>query len=137
MTFEIVRLVVDFGLLVLIWMTQLIIYPSFLFFTSANLIRWHTHYTRLMAYIVGPLMLVQLGIAVFQAIKTLSFFSGIGLGLVILVWLHTFLTFIPLHDTISRGNANEKILRALVHKNWWRTILWSLVFVLSCIDILN
>ena len=58
---DIIRLLVDFGLLVLIWIIQLIIYPSFLFYRAKELITWHKMYTKAIALIVIPLMLGQLG----------------------------------------------------------------------------
>ena len=57
---EITRLLLDFGLCILIWMVQLIVYPSFLFFSDNNLFTWHKTYTKAIALIVMPLMLGQL-----------------------------------------------------------------------------
>ena len=44
-------LLVDAGLVVLIWMVQLIIYPSFLHYDN-NLVEWHHKYTSRIALIV-------------------------------------------------------------------------------------
>ena len=61
---EITRLLLDFGLCILIWMVQLVVYPSFLFFSFNNLFTWHKTYTKAIALIVIPLMLGQLGIVI-------------------------------------------------------------------------
>ena len=53
---------VDFGLFILIWLTQLVIYPSFTYFREQDLTRWHRKYTRAISYIVMPLMLGQVGL---------------------------------------------------------------------------
>jgi len=63
---EISRLLLDFGLCILIWMVQLIVYPSFLFFSDNNLFTWHKTYTKAIALIVMPLMLGQLSIVIYQ-----------------------------------------------------------------------
>ena len=74
MSIAVLRLGIDFGLVVLIWMIQLIVYPSFLHYTTTNLIKWHRKYTPLIGYIVGPLMLLQLGISIYQiSIETVSY----------------------------------------------------------------
>jgi len=41
MSIPLIRLLFDFGLLVLIWLVQLVIYPSFLYYEQDNLKRWH------------------------------------------------------------------------------------------------
>ena len=131
MSLEIIRLLVDFGLFVLIWIIQLIIYPSFLYYSPENLIPWHRKYTRLIGYIVGPLMILQLGIAVYQTTLALSPYHLISLGIIGIVWISTFLQFVPLHNKISKAEFTDKTLTSLVKKNWLRTFLWTLLLLLS------
>ena len=52
MMLEFFRLLFDSGLLVLILMVQLIIYPSFLRYPLKNLITWNNIYTKRIAVIV-------------------------------------------------------------------------------------
>ncbi|MEM6864527.1 MAG: hypothetical protein AAF575_05080 [Bacteroidota bacterium] len=127
----VLRLVVDFGLLVLIWMVQLIIYPSFLHYTQENLFVWHQKYTVRMGYIVAPLMAVQLGIHVYHVFYFKTPLSIVGLVLVIALWLITLLQFVPIHSSISNGSTDEILLKSLVNKNWSRTILWNLLFLIG------
>ncbi|PRX57171.1 hypothetical protein [Flagellimonas meridianipacifica] len=130
------RLLVDFGLLVLIWMVQLIVYPSFTHFSKENLVEWHVKYTAAMGYIVGPLMLIQLGIYLMISIGEPTFFSIVGSILVLAIWVTTFFQFVPKHKLISEGKVNNALLNELVRTNWIRTTLWSLLFVVSCISCL-
>ena len=123
------RLLIDFGLVVLIWIIQLIVYPSFQQYTAENLIIWHKKYTRLIGYIVGPLMLAQLGISIYQITCTVTFFHSMHLLVISLIWMQTFFQFVPLHTTISKGKINEQILLSLEHKNWYRTVLWTALFL--------
>lgn len=132
MSIAVIRLGIDFGLVVLIWIIQLIVYPSFLHYANENLVRWHRKYTPLIGYIVGPLMLTQLGIAIYQMSSEVTLYQCISLLLISTIWILTFLQFVPIHSTISRGKVTQKMLQSLVRKNWLRTILWTLVFILSC-----
>ena len=137
MTVAIIRLLLDFGLVVLIWMIQRIVYPSFLHYTAENLIIWHKEYTSRFSVIVIPLMIGQLGISIYQAIIVTNLYTVVSLVIVIIIWLSTFLQFVPIHAIISKGQVNEKTLNSLVSKNWLRTFLWSLLFVMNCIVILK
>lgn len=136
MSILILRLLIDFGLLVLIWIIQIIVYPSFLYYDKENLIIWHRKYTSLIGYIVGPLMLAQLGISIYQIINSITVNNAINLLLIIAIWIVTFLQFVPIHTNISKGNVNKKMLLSLVKKNWSRTVLWSLVFLFCLLKFL-
>lgn len=125
------RLLLDFGLLILIWMVQLVIYPSFAYYSSKELIQWHQKYTLRIAYIVIPLMLGQLMIGVYQLIDQFSFYSIVYVILILGVWVITFAKFVPMHNNISRGKADEHMLKQLVHINWWRTLLWTFIGLYS------
>ncbi|MFK7812649.1 MAG: hypothetical protein AB8B59_09155 [Maribacter sp.] len=129
MVIEPLRLIFDFGLLVLIWMVQIIVYPSFQFFQKENLIKWHEKYTRVISFVVIPLMFGQLIITVLQLIKIQSVFNICSLVLIGLVWAITFSQFVPMHSKISAGNADEILLKRIVKMNWSRTLLWTVIFI--------
>ena len=133
MSIEQIRLLFDFGLVVLIWIIQCIVYPSFRYYPTKDLITWHKIYTARFSVIVIPLMLGQFGIALYQTILLPSLYTVISIILIICIWLATFLQFVPIHNTISKGIVNEKLLLSLVHKNWVRTVLWTLLFIYSFI----
>ena len=133
MTLDEIRLLFDFGLVVLIWLVQLIIYPGFKYLNSENLLSWHEKYAFRISMVVIPLMMGQLVCALIQ-LRAGSFSVVINGLLVITLWVLTFSIFVPLHRTITLGQANQLLLNKLVRLNWWRTILWSLVFLLSILD---
>lgn len=137
MTVEIIRLLLDFGLVVLIWIIQRIVYPSFLHYTAENLIIWHKEYTSRFSVIVIPLMIGQLGISMYQAFIVTNLYTVVSLVIVIIIWLSTFMQFVPIHSNISKGQVNEKTLNSLVAKNWLRTFLWSLLFIMNFIVIVQ
>jgi hypothetical protein len=131
MSIAIIRFLFDFGLFVLIWMIQRIIYPSFLYYKKENLMTWHKEYTSRFSTIVVPLMLGQLGISIYQVIVLPSLYTMLSLLIIILVWISTFLQFVPIHTAISNGIITNIMLHDLVKKNWIRTILWSLLLLIS------
>ena len=47
-------LLTDFGLVVLIWIVQLIIYPAFYVVADNNFAAWHKKYMSLISYLVIP-----------------------------------------------------------------------------------
>lgn len=123
------RLVFDFGLLVVILMVQVIIYPGFTYYTMGDLLKWHTLYTRRISYIVIPLMLGQLALGIWEFYSKPSAYSIGSLVLIVTVWVLTFMIFVPLHQKIADGFASKQLLNSLITKNRWRTVLWTLIFV--------
>ena len=134
MSINIIRLLVDFGLLTLIWMVQLIVYPSFVYYETHALIKWHKKYVSNFKFIVIPLMIGQLGTAIYQVIFFNNLYTMASLIIIILVWISTFFQFVPIHSNISKGIVNERVLKILVNKNWIRTFLWSVVFIISSVN---
>jgi len=134
MTLEIARWLFDFGTLILIWLVQLVIYPSFRFYTPEHLLLWHQQYTTRVSYVVLPLMLGQLLLVLLQLWQSISWYTGSSFILILLLWASTFLWFVPLHGQISAGNFQEKDLLALVRRNWWRTLGWSILMLLSLLE---
>ena len=123
------RLLLDFGLFVLIWMVQLLVYPSFLHYSEKSLAEWHKKYTPRISFIVVPLMLGQLMLygSLLQQAKTLYTISSFVL--VLLVWLITFTVFVPKHRAITEGQYTRETLADLVRFNGWRTAIWSAIFL--------
>ncbi len=131
---DLFRLLCDFGLVVLIWMVQLLIYPSFKYYQKQDLLVWHKLYMPRIACVVIPLMFGQLGLAVTQVVLNPSILNSTSLLLVIIIWIHTFIYFAPAHQKISNANFEDLQLSKLVHLNWWRTTIWTFVFLLSLLQ---
>ena len=119
----------DMGMFVLIWIVQLIIYPGFGYYSNDQLQQWHPIYTKAITIIVLPLMLGQL---VLHGWRLWSQFSILYLVVFIMVlsnWAITFFVSVPLHSKISSGENIGVSVEKLVGTNWYRTILWSLIFL--------
>lgn len=78
-------------------------------------------------------MLGQLILGILQA-ATSEFTYLLKLVLILSTWLLTFTVFVPLHNKIDQTDKSKEVTIALVNKNWMRTALWSLIFILSIMD---
>ena len=136
MDLSVLRLLFDFGLVVLIWLVQLIIYPSFKYTDSQSLHQWHSRYSKRISLVVIPLMLGQLLITVLQ-LNEANVVNYLLALLVLAVWLITFLFFVPLHNKISSGRIDDQNLVSLVNVNWWRTAIWTVIFVVALSEATN
>jgi hypothetical protein len=120
---------VDAGLLVLTWMIQTVVYPSFLYLDAGEFKGWHRIYTRSITRIVFPLMSAQLAMASFAAWKLGGSYWVHGV-LVILTWVLTVVVFMPRHSSIQADPTREKMLD-LIKWNWVRTALWTATVIIS------
>ncbi|PWH85217.1 hypothetical protein DIT68_09765 [Brumimicrobium oceani] len=133
MTLDLFRLLIDFGLFVLIWIVQLVIYPSFVHFSAENLFVWHQKYTQRFSIVVMPLMLSQISIALLQLIQAQNWYTISSSVIIVVLWLTTFKIFVPLHFSIHNNKPIEKACEKLGTKNWMRTALWTILIILSVI----
>ncbi|WP_018620052.1 hypothetical protein [Spirosoma luteum] len=125
------RITVDFGLVVLIWLVQLIIYPGFQYYSPAELAGWHPKYSNLITFIVGPLMLVQVILVGWSVQNRVSWLTLASAVLVGLMWAATAFQAVPIHNAIAAGDATPETLHWLVSTNWLRTAGWTFVFLLG------
>jgi hypothetical protein len=120
---------IDFGLVILIWLIQLVVYPSFQYLPPTELLQWHRAYTARITVVVMPLMLAQLVLHAWRCVSNFSFSSAGLLALVMGTWIATMTIFVPLHQKISTGAVPATTLAKLVAYNWIRTLLWTMVFI--------
>lgn len=126
------KLLPDIGLLILIWLVQLVIYPSFKFYSSKNLKLWHKMYTRRITIVVLPLMLSQIILSItLLLMSNWTKYHIVDSILVVLTWVLTFAIFVPLHQNIDNNESTSENIYKLVKYNWIRTFLWSLIVALS------
>ena len=125
------RTAIDFGLVVLIWLVQLIIYPSFQYYSPAELAIWHPKYANLITWIVGPLMLAQVGLLGWDLLNRFTGLTLLSAVLVGLMWVATAFLSVPLHNAIAAGDTAPDTLARLVSTNWVRTVGWTVVWGLG------
>lgn len=135
MKIEVLRLAIDFGLMVLIWMVQLLIYPGFEYLSATTFHKWHRKYARNMTFIVAPMMFAQVFIVgYFFYYFSHQFASNIIYAVLVgLTWLTTFLIFIPLHNKLDNEAHDVSTCRKLTRRNWMRVVLWTGVVVFDLV----
>lgn len=129
------RLMFDTAALVLIWLVQLVIYPAFLFYHREGFRVWHPVYTRRVSYVVMPIMLGQLALYGWLILADQRWDVVANLLLVLTAWGITFFRAVPLHAALDLEEAHLPLAAKLVRVNWWRTGLWTLVWVVSLLSL--
>ena len=122
---EVLHLVSTSVLVGLIWMIQLIIYPSFRFIAEDKWQAFHQMHTRRVSYLVIWLMPVEL----FLTFIVVSHHGFSGLNILMLVclvvvWGSTFLLQVPAHNKLAKYQSQNEI-QFLIKSNWLRTIAWT------------
>ncbi|HBR93123.1 MAG TPA: hypothetical protein DEA90_03055 [Opitutae bacterium] len=126
-----VHTLVDFGICVILWLVQCIIYPSFLHMEGASMIDWHKTYVFRFTWIIAPLMILQLICAAWAVWAFGTVLSWLVLILVMTCWGLSFFVSVPLHRQIDQGDPTQIKRRRLIWTNWPRTLLWTAIFVLG------
>lgn len=112
----------------LIWTVQIVHYPLFARVPEAAFRTYEQEHTRRIAWLVAPLMGVELATAVYLWLAPGSFeptwFGPLNLGLVGLVWASTLWLQVPLHQRLLRG-LDPRAIERLVSSNWLRTAIWT------------
>ena len=120
------NIAVSWGLLILIWLVQIIIYPGFRHIPSGAFVAYHRWYTLKITALVLPLMIgeiIFLGVWWWtSAGQTLPYVATLAVAV---VWLSTFKLQVPIHKRLQHGK-DKSLIRRLVTTNWIRTAGWSL-----------
>ena len=134
MNIDIILLLINTALAVLIWMVQLVIYPGFTYYSEAEVKKWHPIYTRKITSLVMPLMLAQLILYLFSILNTPSVGVITIMVLITFNWVITFLVAIPHHIAMDKKQFTWSERKKLININWYRTIAWSLILIISLIE---
>ena len=121
----------DFGAFIVLWLVQLVIYPSFLQLSPKRLLIWHQCYTFRVSFILIPLLSMQLIGWFLKLFYRITLPNLLGLLALLSCWGLTFFISVPIHQKIAKGNTDKWLLMRLIYTNWFRTFLWSLVFVIG------
>ena len=108
----------------LIWLIQVVHYPSFRFAPAENFDQFHLFHSNRITWIVLPMMSLELLTALFLAYRLHGLWL-LNFGFVILIWLLTVLVSVPLHKKLT-NLKNDDTIKSLVRTNWLRTAAWTL-----------
>lgn len=111
----------------ILFVTQLITYPSFLAFDSHTFIDFHKRYTMNISFIVIPFMVGELFSLIYLNYIDSDLF--LPLGILLIIWLFTFIILVPIHNKLSL-NHNISLINRLIDYNWFRTILWTVKLII-------
>lgn len=116
-----------------IWIVQLVHYPTFLFIDEQKSYDFQKFHMSRISYIVMPAMTTELfsGIYIYiysnMAIDSNLFL--LALTILIINWIITALVFVKMHNKLLI-NYKIEIISLLVKWNWLRTLLWSVRLIL-------
>ncbi|MGE3166361.1 MAG: hypothetical protein AB7O52_15760 [Planctomycetota bacterium] len=112
----------------LIWFVQVVHYPLYATVHEAAFVSYVVRHNRRTGWVVGPLMLTEVGTALALCRVELGSVSPYmplaGLGLLLLIWGSTAGLQVPCHRRLERG-YDLATIRRLVATNWVRTIGWT------------
>ncbi|MDW7773187.1 MAG: hypothetical protein SCH71_09895 [Desulfobulbaceae bacterium] len=121
--------IVNFGLVVLIWLVQLIIYPAFAYINEDEFANWHRGYVKTISSIASPLMLAQMVLILWLVFTQPGLPDFLMLSGIIIIWISSFSLSVPCHKKLTQIGKNQSVITRLVRTNWIRTILWTAVFL--------
>ena len=112
-----------------IWVIQLLHYPSFHFINDQKYIEFQHFHMRRISFIVIPVMLIELASALLLSYFFRSSLTIILLAILLGIWGITFIFFTNMHQKLTNG-YDPSIVDRLVQINWSRTALWSLRLII-------
>ncbi len=119
---------VTFALFGLIWVVQLAIYPLFQRVGREGFVAYHAAYCARIAWVVTPLMMIEvLSIVGLMWLDPGPFAPrelGFNLAAIAGIWGATALWSVPAHRRLTRG-FDPAAFQSLVKTNWIRTGLWT------------
>ena len=123
----IVHLIATSIMVGVIWVIQIVHYPSFHFIDLKQYKTFQSFHVSKISFIVIPAMLTELFtlILLIISINPFSIMIAISGIILIIIWLLTAVFFTGLHQNLTSG-YDKKIVDKLVKLNWGRTLLWTL-----------
>ena len=126
----VLNLSISLILLGIILITQLVNYPLFIQVKSKDFKNFHNFYVSRISYCVGPVILIELLIAIILLLSFNTILYSINFGLVILFLLSTILIQVPIHNQINNF-YNIFLISKLIKTNMIRTFLCIIKCILS------
>ena len=117
----------------IIWIVQLVHYPTFLFIKNDSFRKFSFFHQLRISIIVIPLMISEIFSHFYLLIYYKDIFSLENIFqtfLILLIWFTTFSLSFPYHKSLEK-KYKDSTLKKLIYTNWIRTLSWtfrSLIF---------
>lgn len=108
----------------LIWVVQVIHYPSFHYIQDDQFTSFVSFHGARISLVVAPAMILELIFSFLWVVFALSNLAWLNLILVLCLWGVTFFISMPCHKKLHY-QRNTKIIDRLIKTNWLRTIIWT------------
>jgi len=113
-----------------IWVVQLVHYPSFKYVNESNYIIFQKYHMSNISYIVFPVMFTELITAILILFfGEESLFFMLSLICLFLIWVITGVLFTKFHNILQKGK-DLKMIEKMIKANWMRTLLWTLRLIM-------
>ncbi len=112
----------------LCWLVQRVQYPLMARVGADSFTAYEQGHVTRIGPVVAPPMLIELATAGLllaiggEVFRRPAFL--VSVGLLVAIWLSTFLIQVPLHETLGRG-FDAEAHASLVRTNWLRTLAWT------------
>lgn len=112
----------------LIWFVQIVHYPLMARVPVSEFSAYEHEHQNRTTFVVAPTMLIEVLTAAMLLVVmppgSGRFLPAIGIVLLAIIWLSTFLVQVPLHARLKTG-FDAVAHRRLVFSNWLRTLAWT------------
>jgi len=120
-----------------IWIIQLVHYPSFHFIERNQYTTFQRFHMSRISYVVIPAMVTELFtlILIIISIDQVNLIILASALLLIVIWLMTAVFFSGVHQKLTLG-YDQAVVEKLIKLNWGRTLLWTLRLLIISIYII-
>jgi hypothetical protein len=109
----------------LIWIIQLVHYPSFHYVDRENYKTFAAFHTQTITYVVMPVMALEILSQLVLLLRSQDAVNISATALLSVIWLATIFYSIPCHNLLANG-YDTQVVDKLVQTNWIRTVAWTL-----------
>ena len=111
-----------------IWFVQVVHYPLMARVSASEFAAYEHEHQNRTTFVVAPTMLIEVVAAALLLVVVPPgvgrMLPAVGIALLVVIWLSTFLVQVPLHTRLA-GGFDAGVHRKLVWSNWLRTVAWT------------
>ena len=132
-TFESMHLVSTSIMVGIIWIVQIVHYPSFHYIGSDFYTEFQKFHMSRIGFVVVPPMLTEIvsGFILFFVFNITNVVFSLSILILAVIWISTGFIFSKIHGELLEGN-NKNTKDKLINYNWIRTLFWTLRLLLIC-----